>query len=67
MNEEVGRKKEVDLRVTYRSHALRGNAALDALRREWIGSVFSGKDAERPRRRYHAERGNDRCIEELAA
>jgi len=34
-----------------RSHALRGNASIDALRLLW--------DAERPGLRSHAERGND--------
>ena len=39
-----------------RSHALRGNAAWDALRPK-------KRDAERHRRRYHAEHGNDRIWE----
>jgi hypothetical protein len=38
--------------LTDRSHALRGNAARDAPRPK-------KRDAERHRRRYHAERGND--------
>ena len=37
--------------IPHRSHALHGNAAVDALCHE--------RDAERPGRRYHAERGND--------
>ena len=36
-----------------RSHAPRGNAALDAPR------PLLRRDAERHRRRYHAERGNE--------
>jgi len=41
----------------YRSHALRGNSSLDALRPRT--SVARGRDAERHWRRSHAERGND--------
>ncbi|TMU77591.1 hypothetical protein FGA82_16975 [Pseudomonas fluorescens] len=39
-----------------RSHALRGNASTDAPR-----SAF-GRDAERPGRHSHAERGNDHGV-----
>ena len=42
-----------------RSHALRGNAARDA-------PASQKPNAERPLRRSHAERGNDRLDEHLA-
>jgi len=46
--------------VLDRSHALRGNAARDALRHKFMPHTRNQKvDAERRRRHYHAERGND--------
>ena len=52
VHENGRRKTAAPIRgVTDRSHALRGNASMDALRPIW--------DAERPGLRYHAERGND--------
>jgi hypothetical protein len=48
-----------------RSHALRGNAVPDALRRPGLASLearvfwLCEEDAERPRRHSHAERGNE--------